>query len=127
MAQARILLVEDERFLRSMYTMLLEGAGYEVFSAVNGEEAEEKLELGSFDLILSDNNMPFKDGVDVLRALRAAGNAIPFILMSGRPWLDDGTGLEDLCASHGAQFIQKPAQNKVLLAAIEEMLAAKSA
>lgn len=61
-----ILIVEDEPTLASAYRTLLEGAGYEVESAYNGQDALDKTEQFEPDLILLDLRMPVMDGVGFL-------------------------------------------------------------
>jgi CheY-like chemotaxis protein len=61
-----ILIVEDEPTLASAYRTLLEGAGYQVESAYNGQDALEKSEDFEPDLILLDLRMPVMDGVGFL-------------------------------------------------------------
>ena len=68
---ARILLIEDDLFLRDIYSDFMRDAGFEVVSAVDGVEGVEKIKLGGWDLVLIDDNLPRMMGVDVLRAARA--------------------------------------------------------
>ena len=67
--KTRILLVEDENMLRSLYTELFEEAGYEVDTAQNGEEGLLKIQSGGYNLILLDILMPKIDGLTVLGKL----------------------------------------------------------
>jgi DNA-binding response OmpR family regulator len=66
----KILLIEDDLFLRDLYTDFLKGEGYAVSVAVNGDEGIEKIKLGGWDLVLVDDNLPKMMGVDVLREAR---------------------------------------------------------
>lgn len=66
MAQ-KILVVEDDEFLRELYDELLKGEGYEVSVAVDGEEGLNKLSEGGFDLVLLDIMLPKMDGLEILR------------------------------------------------------------
>ena len=67
----RILLVEDAVFFRQLVRGYLEAGGYEVETAVNGREGLELLEKGTFDLVVSDIEMPVMDGWEFVKALRA--------------------------------------------------------
>jgi|SRR3989344_1219932 len=67
---AKILLVEDDQFTRELYDEVLIGEGYDVTTAINGEEGLSKIEEGGYDLILLDVMMPKKDGLEVLRSLK---------------------------------------------------------
>lgn len=71
--KAKVLIVEDETFLRELYVELLVGEGYNVESAVDGEEGIEKAEKIKFDLTLLDIMLPKKDGLTVMGDLAAAG------------------------------------------------------
>jgi CheY-like chemotaxis protein len=79
-----ILLVEDETLLRISAAEHLRDAGFIVFEAVNGAEAQAILEAGvNVDLIFSDINMPVLDGVALAAWLSTLENAPPMLLTSG--------------------------------------------
>lgn len=67
---AKILIVEDDQFLRDLYNELLTEAGYEITLAQDGEEGLEKASVGGFDLVLLDIMLPKIDGLEVLRRLK---------------------------------------------------------
>lgn len=67
----RILAVDDSPSMRDMVRIALTGAGFDVTQAIDGEEALKLAKEQSFDLILSDVNMPRMDGIQLIRALRA--------------------------------------------------------
>lgn len=67
----RILLVEDDQFLREFYQELLTSEGYEVQTAADGELASQLIHTGGWNLILLDLMLPKKDGLQVLRELQA--------------------------------------------------------
>ncbi len=68
---ARILVVDDDASIRDVYTEVLEGEGYLVETAINGEEALFKLRQGGYDLTFLDIMMPQIDGIGVLDGLIA--------------------------------------------------------
>jgi CheY-like chemotaxis protein len=80
---ARILVVDDDDILRGVHEAVLSLAGYGTDSAADGEEALAILANGDFDLVLTDCNMPRLDGIGLVRAIRAAGNQIPVMMVSG--------------------------------------------
>ncbi len=68
---AKILIVEDDQFLREFYQELLQAEGYNVEVAADGEVGFQKASLGGYDLILLDIMLPKKDGLEILRDLKA--------------------------------------------------------
>ncbi|UCG77973.1 MAG: sigma-54-dependent Fis family transcriptional regulator [Nitrospirota bacterium] len=66
----RILIVEDERNMNEVLKMLLEGEGYEVASAYDGNEGIDILNKDIFDLVITDINMPGIDGFGVLKTVK---------------------------------------------------------
>ena len=69
-ASKKILIVEDDQFLREFYQELLAGEGYNVDIAEDGEIAEAKIKTISYKLILLDIMLPKKDGVQILEDIR---------------------------------------------------------
>ena len=67
---ALILAVDDSPSMRKMVSFTLIGAGHQVVEAVDGQDAFEKALLQTFDLILTDQNMPRLDGLGLTRKLR---------------------------------------------------------
>ena len=78
----KILLVDDEESIHLLYREELEEEGYEVHSALSGEEALEKINIISPDLVILDINMPGMNGIDVLRRLKEINQKLPVILSS---------------------------------------------
>lgn len=72
MDQQRILVVEDDLFLRELYSDILTQEGYKVETAQDGEEALQKIKVGGYDLILLDIIMPKMDGLEVMRQVQAS-------------------------------------------------------
>src|SRR5438477_7753764 len=65
----RILIVDDDLYLRDLYNEVLKNAGYEVDTAIDGEEGIEKIKKDGYDLVLLDMMMPKIDGLGVLTQL----------------------------------------------------------
>jgi len=70
--EKKVLLAEDDAFLRELYTDVLKGEGYTVETASEGNEAFQKVSAGGWDLVLLDIIMPNMNGLDVMRKLQAA-------------------------------------------------------
>ncbi len=91
-----ILVVEDDIAIRQLNTEVLLRSGYEVDGAEDGAAAWEALSADSYDLMITDNNMPKVSGVELLKKLRSARMALPVIMATGAlpkeeftryPWL----------------------------------------
>ncbi len=80
----RILLVEDDLPLAEALTTLLTGAGYAVDCVGDGLSAETLAQAERFDLMILDLNLPEKDGLAVLRALRQRRNPVPVLILTAR-------------------------------------------
>lgn len=72
MDSKRILVVEDDLFLRELYTDILSAEGFKVDSAQDGEEALQKMKIGGYDLVLLDIIMPKMDGLSVMKQMQNA-------------------------------------------------------
>ncbi len=70
-SKKRILIIEDDQFLREFYEELLKTEGYAVDVAQDGEIASTKLRSNEYDLALLDIMLPKKDGVQILRDLKS--------------------------------------------------------
>ncbi|NPU94093.1 MAG: response regulator [Gammaproteobacteria bacterium] len=70
----KILAVDDSASMRQMVSFTLQGAGYEVVEACDGQEALNKAKQGQVDLVLSDVNMPVMDGIALIKNLRSLPN-----------------------------------------------------
>ena len=68
--RAKLLVVDDERSMRELLSIVLRREGYDVTLAENGRAAIDHLERGRFDLLISDIKMPDMTGVDVLRSAK---------------------------------------------------------
>lgn len=78
----KILLVDDEKSIHLLYREELEEEGYEVYSAMDGDEALEKFSSISPDLVILDINMPGMNGIVVLRRMKELNPSLPVILCS---------------------------------------------
>ena len=117
----KILIIDDEEWLREMIQLALRQRGYEVIEAHNGHEGIEKARAELPDLILCDVNMGKVDGYLTLAALRteAPTAAIPFILMTG---LADNAGMRHGMELGADDYLPKPFTTDVLYAAVEARL-----
>lgn len=77
MQQPKILVVEDDQFLREFYVELLNDEGYHVESASDGDLGLAAIKKGGFDLILLDIMLPKKDGLQILTEYKTSGSSNP--------------------------------------------------
>lgn len=85
----RVLIVEDEVFLRDALSRILNGMDCEVTPASDGLQAQAELAQTRFDLIVADLSMPHADGFEVLRYAREQRPETPVLIMSGKGSTDD--------------------------------------
>lgn len=124
-AKKRILVVDDASLVRLYYRRALEQAGFEVFEALNGLEALERLLTTPVNLLLVDINMPQMDGVTFLKTLRRKElptGGIPAVVMSTE------AGPQDFAAARaaGANFYAIKPVSPDLLVAYASMLCGAS-
>ena len=84
----RILVVDDEDFIRVILTEILTEEGYAVTTAFDGEQAVELLGRQTFDLVITDLQMPGLDGAEVLRAANRIDPTYPVIMITGYPSME---------------------------------------
>ncbi|TAM01939.1 MAG: response regulator [Paraburkholderia sp.] len=85
----RILLVEDDRMIAEGVRKALRGDGFAVDWVEDGDAAITAVTGESYDLLLLDLGLPRKDGLDVLRTLRARGLALPVLILTARDAVAD--------------------------------------
>jgi two-component system alkaline phosphatase synthesis response regulator PhoP len=121
--EQRILMIEDEPGLRLTLGDKLRSEGYQVETASDGLEGEEKARNGDFGVILLDVMLPGKGGLDVCRDLRQQGVTTPILMLTARgQTIDKVLGLKI-----GADdYLTKPFEAMELLARIEVLLRRRS-
>ena len=118
-----VLLVEDDRAVRSLVVEMLETSGIHVIEAGLGEAALTDLREQSYDLLLTDIVMPAVDGVRVVEHAREHRPDLPIIAMSGGSgFMIPEVGLRWSQAAGANRVLKKPFRREELLAAIEELM-----
>ena len=117
----RILLVEDDKWVRKSTAMALSEYGYAVFEAAGAEEALSFFyrEKGSFDLIMTDMVMPGRSGLELVTPLLDLNPRIPVLVFSG--YLDDRLQMDEIIR-RGYAFLHKPFEIPDLLNAVEDTI-----
>ena len=119
---AKILLIDDERFIRSSLREILEYENYEVVEAQDGAEGLQKIRYEEFDLVLCDIKMPILDGLDVLEQVKQLERVPQFIMISAHGTIE--TAVE--ATKKGAfDFIPKPPDLNRLLLTVRNALEKK--
>ncbi|WP_131115926.1 response regulator transcription factor [Lichenihabitans psoromatis] len=115
----RLLVVEDDKDLNRQLFTALEGAGYAVDRAYDGEEAQFLGETEPYDAIVLDLGLPKKDGVSVLEAWRAAGRSAPVLILTARDrWSDKVRGFD----AGADDYVAKPFHMEEVLARLRALL-----
>ena len=119
--KTRILIIDDDVGFRDLLRIHLSAAGYQVQVAEDGVTGGRALLANTPDLIVSDLNMPFLDGFELLSLLRSDAETakIPVILLSGR---SDGDTMARAVELGAADFLTKPVTRDQLLESIEACL-----
>ena len=129
---ASILIIDDEEDIRHVLQMILEGAGYDVRIASNGNHAMDLLREEASDLIITDIIMPEKDGVSTITEVRQDFPDIRIIAISGgggvdpmayKPEAISTTAYLAAATQAGADLvITKPFERDDLLHAVQRLL-----
>jgi response regulator RpfG family c-di-GMP phosphodiesterase len=119
----RILVVDDEGFIRALVRERLELAGYSVLEACDGKDALSKLGTDRFSVLLTDIRMPEMDGIALLRELTARFSETAGIVMSAHAELDTAVAALKIGA---CDYITKPFNFDVLLITIENAIRKKA-
>lgn len=85
----KILIAEDDRELRQLFSHVLMKNGYTVKGVSNGKEALDAMDNDYYDLIISDIMMPVMDGYEFVRELRDSGNTTPVMMITAKDAFDD--------------------------------------
>ncbi|WP_374592538.1 response regulator [Aquabacterium sp.] len=115
----RLLLVEDDRMIGESVRAALRQDGFAVDWVRDGRAADETLQSERFDLVLLDLGLPQRDGLDVLRALRARQDATPVIVLTARDALEDRVAGLDAGAD---DYLVKPFELDELAARMRAVL-----
>ena len=114
-----ILIIDDDKDFQTILKVTLTQRGFEVRSLLNGEISHSLEERPSPDIILLDVDLPYANGVEVGKRLKAHSvtKDIPVIMVSANPYVDE------LCREAGANdYMQKPFALKTLIQKVQEKL-----
>ena len=115
----RVLVVEDDNRIAGFVAKGLRENSYAVDIASDGDEATYMASLNTYDLFILDVNLPKKDGFDVCREIRDAGNKKPILMLTARDAIDDRVSGLDIGAD---DYLTKPFEFRELLARLRALL-----
>jgi two-component system, NtrC family, response regulator HydG len=115
----KILIVDDQRNMRTTLAMMLRGTGYEVDEAADGEQGAERGATGAYEVVLTDLRMGTKDGIDVLRSTKDAHPLTEVIVMTAYGTIESAVEAMRLGAF---DYIQKPFTEQELLVKVAKAL-----
>jgi two-component system response regulator HydG len=116
---AKILIVDDQRNMRTTLAIMLRGAGYEVDEAADGEQGADRGATGAYDAVLTDLRMGTKDGIDVLRSTKDSHPLTEVIVMTAYGTIESAVEAMRLGAF---DYIQKPFTEQELLVKVAKAL-----
>ncbi len=119
-----ILAIDDSRTIRTLLTATLEGAGFRVTTAVDGVDGVAKFQQSDADLVITDVNMPNKDGFGVIEDIRSGpvNRAVPVLVLT----TESGSDLKDRARKAGATgWIVKPYDDVSLVSVIKRLTGAE--
>jgi len=118
---ATILAVDDSASMRQMVSFTLKSAGYSVVEAVDGVDALNKAKAQSFDCVVTDVNMPNKDGISLIKELRALPNYkfTPMLMLTTESGMDKKQQGKEAGATG---WIVKPFNPEQLLKTIKKVM-----
>jgi len=114
--QVRVLVVDDEEFMRKLMTRILCKAGMEVVTAQNGEEALRVLQENGCDVVVSDVRMVGISGFDLLKQVKAQHPDTAFVVMTGYA---DSYSIKDALLQGADEYITKPFKTQEVTLIVE--------
>lgn len=120
-----ILIADDHVFLLRALSILLSKEGYTFELAENGQQAIDLFEKGSFDAVVTDIDMPIKNGYEVIQHIRAGvKNSIPIIVLSSL--IQGADTLNTMSETGASMYLSKTDSPIGILSALESVLAQAS-
>jgi two-component system, OmpR family, response regulator MprA len=114
-----VLVVDDDYAIRESLDRSLRANGYDVALANDGTEALRAIDGAPFDVVVLDVLMPRRNGIDVCRTLRAAGNRVPILILTARDTVSDRVaGLE----AGADDYLVKPFALEELIARLRALV-----
>lgn len=118
----KILIAEDDINMNKIIKMYLEKAGFEIYTAYDGEAALEVLYKNKIDLVVMDWMMPKQNGIEVCKEMRRLNYPVKIVMLTAKSEIEDEiVGLD--CGAD--DYIRKPFEPKILVLRIQKLLGTK--
>jgi two-component system response regulator HydG len=118
-SMGKMLVVDDQRNLRTTLAMMLRGAGYDVDEAANGKLGKDAGAAGAYDVVITDLRMGDLDGIELLRAIKEAQPMTEVIVMTAYGTIESAVEAMRLGAF---DYLQKPFTEQELLVRVEKAM-----
>lgn len=115
----KILVVDDDRSILTVLFMRLESAGYEVITAINGDEAKKAVKENSVDLAIIDQKLENEDGIELMQEIHLIIPELPVIILTAYGTIDSAV---EAIKKGAYTYITKPFDPKNLLMHIDKAL-----
>jgi DNA-binding NtrC family response regulator len=121
-AVKNVLILDDEKDLRTILSLKINKMGYAVSVAENIAEANKILDSKHIDLIISDLFLGQESGLDLLKTLSINAPKIPFIFITGASEDDISKPILDILAKYSKAFLTKPIATQLLKETLEKII-----
>jgi DNA-binding response OmpR family regulator len=123
--KTRILIVDDEPDLTTLFQLVLERTGFEVKTYTDSALALSEFKPGSFDLVILDIKMPKMDGFELYRELKKKDSGVKVCFLTASEMYYEKYRKDEYDSMDKDLFIQKPVSNEALVEGINKILADK--
>jgi len=114
-----IMAVDDSASVRQMVSFTLKAAGYEVVTAVDGQDALSKMNGRPIHLVVTDLKMPLVDGIDLIDIIKKIDDTVPIIIITAYGTIETA---EEAIQKGAYDFITKPFRKENILITIKRAL-----
>lgn len=118
----KILVIDDEPIIRHVLTLHLRSVNYDVVCAECAADGINLFSSGAFNLVITDYNLPDKNGLEVLRAVKSSMRNIPVMVISG---FLDADLISSVIKAGAVKYLKKPFMKTELLGIVANILQAK--
>jgi two-component system, chemotaxis family, chemotaxis protein CheY len=116
----KVLVADDSGVMRKILIRALNSCNVtDIVEASDGAEALSRFEEQSFDLVMTDWNMPNKTGLEVLQSIRGGGSKVPVIMITTEA---EASRVKEAIAAGVTDYLAKPFENDVLRAKLDKLV-----